>query len=77
LECADMTLYVGCTNNIEKRIKEHNTSKVRGAHYTRIRRPVTLKYTEQYETLNEARKREIKIKTYTRKKKLELIEGLI
>ena len=43
LECKDKSLYVGCTNNLERRLKEHNESKW-GAHYTKIRRPVKLKY---------------------------------
>ena len=72
LECADLTLYVGCTNNLEKRIVEHNTSK-KGAHYTKIRRPVKIVYTEQYGTLNEARKREVEIKKWKREDKQVLI----
>ena len=74
LECSDQTLYVGCTNNLERRILEHNNSK-RGAHYTKIRRPVVLKYSETFATLKEARKREAEIKSWDRKKKLELIKN--
>ena len=73
LECSDESLYVGCTNDLEKRIKQHNESKW-GAHYTKIRRPVTLKYSEQFNTLAEARKRESEIKGWRREKKLDLIE---
>ena len=72
LSCADGTLYIGSTNNIEKRLYEHNHSK-NGAHYTKIRRPVTLVYVEHCETLSEGRKREAVIKRLTRKQKLELI----
>ena len=72
LECADSTLYVGYTNNLENRLKQHNQSK-NGAHYTKIRRPVILKYFEEFDTLNKARKRENELKSWTRKKKLELI----
>ncbi len=72
LECRDKTLYVGCTNNLEKRLKEHNHSKS-GAHYTKIRRPVVLKYSEEFETLKEARKRESEIKNWKREKKMELL----
>lgn len=68
LECADTTYYVGCTNNLQKRLHEHNTSK-NGAHYTKIRRPVTIIYTEEYQTLLEARGREAAIKRLSRKKK--------
>lgn len=72
VECADTTLYVGCTNNIAKRIKEHNTSK-RGAHYTKIRRPVELRYVEEYGTLAVARAREAEIKRLSRAHKILLI----
>lgn len=71
LECADTTLYVGSTTNVEKRLRQHNHAKA-GAHYTKIRRPVTLKHTETYTTLAEARAREAEIKRLTRAKKLEL-----
>ncbi len=73
LECADQTLYVGSTNNLTKRLSEHNHSKS-GAHYTKIRRPVKLLYSETFPTLREARQREHEIKSWDRKKKLELIK---
>ena len=73
LECADTSLYIGSTNNLEKRLKEHNTSKS-GAHYTKIRRPVVLKYSEEYETLKEARKREAELKRLKREDKLKLFD---
>ena len=72
LECADKSFYVGCTNNIERRIKQHNDSKW-GAHYTKIRRPVVLKYQEHFTTLKEARRREAEIKGWKRDKKIALI----
>ncbi len=72
VECADDSLYVGCTNNVEKRIKEHNELK-RGARYTKTRRPVVLKYVEEFTTLKEARAREAEIKRWPREKKLQLI----
>jgi len=71
LECADNSLYVGCTNNLERRLEQHNNSKY-GAHYTKIRRPVVLKYSETLSTLKEARRREAEIKGWRREKKLEL-----
>jgi len=72
LECADGSLYVGCTNNLKRRLKQHNESK-RGAHYTKIRRPVILKHSEEFKTLAEARRREAEIKSWHREKKIELI----
>ncbi len=71
LECADKSLYVGCTNNLERRLEQHNNSKW-GAHYTKIRRPVILKYKEEFKTLKEARQRESEIKGWRREKKLAL-----
>ncbi|MBI1838856.1 MAG: GIY-YIG nuclease family protein [Candidatus Colwellbacteria bacterium] len=73
LECADSSLYVGCTNDLDKRIKQHNESEL-GAHYTKIRRPVKLKYFEQFNTLIKARRRESEIKGWRREKKLNLIK---
>ncbi|MDO8590972.1 MAG: GIY-YIG nuclease family protein [bacterium] len=73
LKCADKTLYVGCTNNLERRIIQHNNSKS-GAHYTKIRRPVILLYTETFRTLRKARHREWEIKRWSREKKLDLIK---
>ena len=71
LKCSDDTYYTGCTNNLERRIRQHNNSK-KGAHYTKIRRPVSLKYSEIFTTLLEARRREAEIKKYPRNKKLKL-----
>ena len=71
LECADKSLYTGSTNNLEKRVREHNTSKS-GAHYTKIRRPVVLKYSEILETYSLARAREAEIKRMTREEKQKL-----
>ncbi len=71
LECADSTLYIGSTTDLERRLREHNHAKS-GAHYTKIRRPVTLKYSEACETLGAARSREAALKRLTRKEKLAL-----
>jgi len=74
LECSDKSLYVGCTNNLEKRIKEHNDCKC-GAHYTKIRRPVVLKYSETFDNLKSARSREAEIKSWNRARKINLINS--
>jgi putative endonuclease len=71
LECADTSLYVGCTNNLKRRLVEHNSSK-RGAQYTKIRRPVTLRYSEMFSNLHDARTREAALKRLPRDKKLSL-----
>lgn len=74
LECADTTLYVGSTNNLKRRLKQHNESKY-GAHYTKIRRPVCLRHSESYASLKQARARESEIKRWPRAKKLALIRN--
>ena len=72
LECADTSFYVGSTNNIEKRLHQHNFLKS-GAHYTKIRRPVVLKYLQSVEDFSTARKREAELKRLSRAQKCELI----
>ena len=57
IKCADSTLYTGWTNDLDKRIKAHNSGK--GAKYTKTRRPVKLVYYEEHETKNEAMSRGI------------------
>jgi putative endonuclease len=71
VECADGTLYTGLTTNLERRIAEHNSSRL-GARYTRSRRPVICIYAEVVGTRSIAAKREIAIKRLPRSKKLEL-----
>lgn len=72
LECADKTLYSGSTNDLEKRLKEHNTAK-NGAKYTKGRRPVVLKYSEEVATYALARAKEAEFKRLSKKEKLALI----
>ena len=74
LECNDQTLYIGSTTDIARRLHQHNTAK-NGAHYTKIRRPVTLKYSEELPTLGEARSREAALKRLSRAEKLMLVSG--
>ncbi|MES2213592.1 MAG: GIY-YIG nuclease family protein [Patescibacteria group bacterium] len=74
LECSDSTLYVGSTPDLEKRLHAHNHLKS-GAHYTKIRRPVVLKYSEKVSNFAEARKREGELKRLKREEKLHLISG--
>lgn len=75
VECRDKTLYVGYTTDLDARLVAHNTSKT-GAHYTKIRRPVKLVYSETFNTLSEALKREHEIKSWSRQKKIDLIKKI-
>lgn len=72
LLCSDGTFYAGSTNDLDKRLHAHNHLKS-GAHYTKIRRPVKLVWSQNCRTYSTARKREAEIKKLTRKKKLVLI----
>lgn len=74
LECADNSIYTGVTTDLERRVDEHNSSS-KGAKYTRARRPVLLVYFEHSENRSTAQKREIEIKTMSRKEKLTLIRN--
>ncbi len=71
LECADQTLYIGATNDLDKRIRQHNGA-VSGAKYTKARRPVVLKYSEVVDTFAASRAREAELKRLSRKEKLAL-----
>lgn len=72
LECADNTLYTGITNDLDKRVLAHNSSKT-GAKYTRSRRPVVLRYSRRFNSKSEALKKEAALKNLTRQEKLALI----
>ena len=77
VRCVDNSLYCGQTNNLEKRIVEHNSNSSRSAKYTRARKPVKLVYSEKYKTLQEAMSREWQVKKWTKAKKEALIKGSI
>ena len=71
VRCSDGSLYTGYTTNLKRREKAHNSGK--GAKYTRGRRPVTLVYFEEFETKEEAKRREAAIKKLSKEKKELLV----
>lgn len=71
VKCSDNTLYTGYTTNLKRRIDTHNAGK--GAKYTRNRRPVTLIYTETFESKKAAMQAEYAFKQKTRSQKLAYI----
>ncbi len=73
LECADQSLYIGMTDNLKRRFKEHFTKK--GGWYTSYKPAVKIVYSEKFPDKFKAAKREKQIKGWTRKKKLALIQG--
>lgn len=72
LRCADGTLYTGITTNLERRVMEHNESRL-GAKYTRARRPVTLVYARRFRTRSNAAREEARVKGLSRAEKITLI----
>ncbi len=77
LRTSKNTLYIGQTNNLEKRLKEHKSKSIRSAKYIRYFDSVELVYSEKYLTRKEAMKREWQLKKWSRKKKEILVEGYI
>lgn len=71
VRCKDGTLYTGWTNNIERRMEAHNSGT--GAKYTKSRRPVKLVYCEEFQTKEEAMKREYAIKHMEKKEKEKMV----
>jgi len=74
VECSDGSYYTGITNNLVRRILEHNYGN-RAAKYTRSRRPVRLIYKESIQDRSKASKREYQIKKMKRSSKKLLIES--
>ena len=64
-------LYVGVTKNLKSRISYHNAE--RGANFTKGRAKFHIVFSEEYNSLADARKREIQIKKWRREKKEMLI----
>ena len=67
LECSDNTIYTGITNNLENRLKKHQSGD--GAKYLRGRLPIKLIYKELFINRSEATKREISLKKMSKKEK--------
>ena len=72
LECGDGSLYVGWTNDLEKRIRTHQAGQ--GGKYTRSRLPVRLAYFEELPDKRTAMSREWHLKQLTHRQKQALID---
>jgi putative endonuclease len=73
LQCADGHYYTGSTNDLERRIAQHQAGE--GATYTRKRLPVKLVYYEEHQRIDKAFFREKQIQGWSRKKKQALIDN--
>lgn len=76
VKCADQTLYTGITNDLKRRISEHNWNKL-WAKYTKFRQPVKLVYHDNFFDRSQASKQEARIKKLTKNQKLELINNFM
>ena len=68
----DKKFYTGCTEDLKKRLKQHNGGRVRS---TKARRPFELVYWESFRTRSEAMKRELRLKSIGRDRKLKLVQA--
>ena|SRR6478609_8111631 len=68
VECSDGLYYTGVTNDVERRISEHNEG-IHEISFTYKRRPVTLRYWLRFSDINQAIAWEKQVKGWSRKKK--------
>jgi UV DNA damage endonuclease len=73
LRCADGTLYTGITNDVPRRVKQHNAGTA--SRYTRSRLPAVLVYQEAQASHSHALKRELAIKGLSRREKESMIRA--
>jgi putative endonuclease len=73
LLCEDGSYYTGYTKDIDLRLKQHKIGT--GARYTKLHRPKKLVYTEKFDTIREAMKRERKIKKLSHEEKNKLVNS--
>ena len=73
LRCSDSTYYTGHTDDLDRRLAEHQSGSIEG--YTCDRRPVALMFSEYFQTRLEALEREKQIKDWSRKKKEALFRS--
>lgn len=73
LRCADGSYYTGHTEDLERRVAEHQAGTIPG--YTHDRRPVELMWSQEVATLAEALERELQVKDWSRKKKEALFRA--
>jgi putative endonuclease len=76
LKCANNSLYCGITNDMARRLRQHNGEIQGGAKYTRANSPCELVYQEKSEDRTSASKREYEIKKMDKNTKLLLIKSV-
>ena len=73
LKCFNDLYYTGSTNNLNKRVAQHNAGE--GSNFTKKHLPVKLVYFEEFKRIDEAFYREKQVQGWSRKKKEALING--
>jgi putative endonuclease len=73
LKCSDGTFYTGMTNDLERRMNEHELGTKTDS-YTFSRRPLELQFYEEFTDVNQAIEFEKKIKKWSAMKKQALID---
>ena len=73
LRCSDGSYYTGHTDNLEHRIGTHQSGELPG--YTLHRRPLSLAYSQECVTREEALSAELQIKGWSRAKKEAMFRG--
>ena len=74
LRCADGSLYIGWTSDLDRRVRQHQAS--RASKYTRSRLPVEVAACFAVADRTEARRLEAKLKALSRARKLELLASI-
>ena len=73
LRCSDDSLYCGWTNDLERRLRAHDSGTA--SRYTRARRPLRLAWSAAMGSRSEAMREEARIKGLSRAQKLRLVAG--
>ena len=73
LHCRGGAFYVGHTDNLERRIVQHETGAIEG--FTAKRLPVKLVWSQEFTTRFEAKEAERQLKGWKRAKKMALVRG--
>ena len=74
LLCADGSYYIGVTNDVDRRLSDHQNGTIAGC-YTHTRRPVDLVFSDVFHEIDDAIAWEKRIKRWTRAKKAALARG--
>lgn len=77
IQCNDGTLYTGITLDVERRFEEHVSQGPKSARYVRGKRPLKLVFSEKVGAKGEAYRMERKVKSLSKKRKNDLVDGIL